>query len=83
LILSSKRAVSDNYFTSYHKLCNICEGDMTQHDKHQYYFEKYLRGEMPHDEREAFDEKLAADAALRMAFEYYKLNRQQLLEQTG
>jgi hypothetical protein len=54
---------------------------MTQHDKHQYYFEKYLRNEMPEDERLALNEQLEADSALRMAFEYYKLNRQQLLEQ--
>jgi hypothetical protein len=54
---------------------------MTQHDKHQYYFEKYLRNEMSLEEREVFDRKLADDAALRMAFEYYKLNRQKLLEQ--
>src|SRR6478735_3428497 len=77
----TKRTVSDNYFTFYHKLCNICGGNMTQHDKHQYYFEKYLRNDMPEDEREVFEQKLAADASLRMAFEYYKLNRQKLLEQ--
>lgn len=35
---------------------------------------------MPADERAAFDEKLSADASLRMAFEYYKLNRQELLQ---
>ncbi len=52
---------------------------MSQHDKHQYYFEKYLRNEMPEAERSAFDEKLAEDAALRMAFEYYRLNRDTLL----
>lgn len=54
---------------------------MTHHDKHQYYFEKYLRNDMPEEEREVFEQKLADDAALRMAFEYYKLNRQKLLEQ--
>jgi hypothetical protein len=54
---------------------------MTQHDKHQYYFEKYLRNDMPEDERAAFEQKLEEDASLRMAFEYYKLNRQKLLEQ--
>jgi hypothetical protein len=36
---------------------------------------------MSEDEREAFNLKIKADAALRMAFEYYKLNRQKLLEQ--
>jgi len=52
-----------------------------EHEKHQYYFEKHLRNEMAEDERLAFDEKLSADASLRLAFEYYKLNRQKLLEQ--
>src|SRR6478609_6650198 len=52
---------------------------MSQHDKHQYYFEKYLRNEMPQEDRSAFDEKLAEDASLRMAFEYYRLNRDTLL----
>jgi len=57
----------------------ICEHPMSQHEKHQYYFEKYLRNEMPESERSAFDEKLAEDASLRMAFEYYRLNRETLL----
>jgi hypothetical protein len=54
---------------------------MNVHDKHQYYFERYLRNEMPKDEQMAFEEKLTEDASLRMALEYYKLNRQKLLEQ--
>lgn len=52
---------------------------MSQHDKHQYYFEKFLRKEMSAAERDAFNEKLSADASLRLAFEYYKLNREKLL----
>jgi hypothetical protein len=52
-----------------------------QHEKHQYYFEKYLRQEMPEQEKIVFERKLAEDASLRMAFEYYKLNRQQLLDE--
>ncbi|MCU0441244.1 MAG: hypothetical protein MUE96_02510 [Bacteroidia bacterium] len=52
---------------------------MIQHDKHQYYFEKYLRKEMTPEESDAFNEKLSADASLRLAFEYYKLNREKLL----
>jgi hypothetical protein len=54
---------------------------MSQHDKHQYFFEKYLRNDMPAEERVVFEQKLEGDASLRMAFEYYKLNRQKLLEQ--
>lgn len=52
---------------------------MIQHDKHQYYFEKFLRKEMTPEESDAFNEKLSADASLRLAFEYYKLNREKLL----
>jgi hypothetical protein len=52
---------------------------MIQHDKHQYYFEKYLRNEMPDDERIAFDEKLADDAELDTAFRFYKSHRLNML----
>lgn len=52
---------------------------MIQHDKHQYYFEKYLRNEMPDDERTAFDQKLAEDAELNQSFRYYKSHRLNLL----
>lgn len=54
---------------------------MINHDKHQYYFEKFLREEMVAEERQAFEAKLKEDVSLRMAFEYYKLNRQALLQQ--
>lgn len=77
---ASKRKGIFEYFTVYQKNHHICEAKMTQHDKHQYYFEKYLRNEMPVDERKAFEQQLSEDAPLRMAYEYYKLNRQQLLK---
>lgn len=53
---------------------------MIQHDKHQYYFEKYLRQEMSQEEVRAFESKLQEDAPLRLAFEYYRLNRSELLK---
>jgi hypothetical protein len=31
------------------------------HDKHTYYFEKYLRNEMSREEKKAFEKKLYAD----------------------
>jgi hypothetical protein len=48
---------------------------MIPHDKHQYYFEKYLRNEMSYHERMAFDEKMAEDASLKEGFEFYKSHR--------
>jgi hypothetical protein len=53
---------------------------MIPHDKHQYYFEKYLRNEMSYHERMAFDEKLAEDEALNQAFVFYRANREVMLK---
>ncbi len=78
-LLCIKRTV-DNYYFTVQQNTELCCRPMNPHEKHQYHFEKYLRNEMPADERMAFDEKLSADASLRMAFEYYKLNRQELLQ---
>jgi hypothetical protein len=49
------------------------------HDKHQYFYEKYLRNEMPDSERTAFEEKLSADAGFRKSFQYYERNRGRML----
>ncbi len=45
------------------------------HDKHQYYFEKYLRDELSELDKSSFVEKLSEDANLRNAFNDYKKNR--------
>lgn len=45
------------------------------HDKHQYYFEKYLRNEMKGEELELFEQKLQSDLALKNSFDYYLANR--------
>ena len=45
------------------------------HDKHQYYFEKYLRHEMKGEELELFELKLQNDLALKNSFDYYLANR--------
>ncbi|MFZ4797888.1 MAG: hypothetical protein ACOYMA_10360 [Bacteroidia bacterium] len=45
-----------------------------QHDKHTYYFEKYLRKEMSSEEKEAFELKLTNDIAFKSDFESYAIN---------
>jgi len=50
-----------------------------EHEKHLYYFERYLRGEMPEGEKLAFEEKLSDDQEFKEHFEYHKLNRKEIL----
>ncbi len=52
---------------------------MTFHEKHQYFYEKYLRNEMPENERHEFEEKLSADESFRHSFHHYKNHRKQYL----
>jgi hypothetical protein len=53
---------------------------MNPHEKHQYFYEKYLRNEMPDHERLAFEEKLSADESFKQSFYHYKNNRKEFLE---
>jgi hypothetical protein len=52
-----------------------------QHDKHTYYFEKYLRKEMSRMEKEAFDKKLNTDEAFKVDFDKYALNHDSILKE--
>lgn len=52
-----------------------------EHDKHQYYFEKYIRNEMKPDERAIFEQKLQSDTKLKQAFEFYRNNRLKIIEE--
>ncbi|MFA9212829.1 MAG: hypothetical protein ACEQSR_03175 [Candidatus Methylacidiphilales bacterium] len=52
-----------------------------QHDKHTYYFEKYLRKEMSRIERDAFEKKLNADEAFKADFDKYALNHDSILKE--
>jgi hypothetical protein len=52
---------------------------MASHEKHQYYYEKYLRDEMHDSERQSFEEKLSADESFRRSFNHYKSNRREFL----
>ena len=54
---------------------------MSSHEKHQYFYEKYIRNEMTDKERRAFEEKLSADESFRVSFLHYKLNRSEYLEE--
>ena len=49
-----------------------------QHDKHTYYFEKYLRKEMSSEEKEAFDLKLNNDIDFKSNFTEYALNHKKI-----
>ena len=49
------------------------------HDKHQYYFEKYLRNEMKGEELALFENKLQTDSLFQESFEYYKKNRTEIV----
>lgn len=51
-----------------------------QHDKHQYFFEKFLRNEMKPEEAKLFKLRLENDLAFREDFEFYFRNRQTILE---
>src|ERR1043166_1477581 len=52
-----------------------------EHDRHQYFFEKYLRNEMGQAERLAFESKLALDSVLKSDLYFYRLHRKEILEQ--
>ncbi|MBU3663751.1 MAG: hypothetical protein FGM41_11230 [Bacteroidetes bacterium] len=52
-----------------------------QHDKHQYYFEKFLRNEMKEEELAAFRLRLLEDEAFRTDFDYYTANRKSILDE--
>jgi hypothetical protein len=49
------------------------------HDKHQYYFEKYLRNEMKGEELQLFEVKLKTDERLRSSFDFYLTNRTEIV----
>jgi len=49
-----------------------------QHDKHTYYFEKYLRKEMSREEKEAFELKLNNDIDFKTDFDKYALNHEKI-----
>ncbi len=53
---------------------------MISHEKHQYFYEKYLRNEMPDSERQTFEEKLSVDGSFRRSFDHYKKYRKEFLE---
>ena len=52
---------------------------MAFHEKHQYFYEKYLRNEMPEKERHDFEEKLSSDESFRHSFHHYKHHRKEYL----
>jgi hypothetical protein len=52
-----------------------------QHDKHQYYFEKFLRNEMKEEELAAFRLRFLEDEAFRADFDYYTANRKSILDE--
>jgi hypothetical protein len=52
---------------------------MTSHEKHQYYYEKYLREEMHDAERQLFEEKLITDESFKRSFNHYRSNRKEFL----
>ena len=49
------------------------------HDKHQYFFEKYLRNEMQGEELQLFENKLNTNTEFLDAFEFYKINRTKIV----
>lgn len=49
------------------------------HEKHQYFFERFLRNEMSDTDKLTFEEKLSADPVLHKAFEHYKSHRARYL----
>jgi len=52
-----------------------------QHDKHTYYFEKYLRKEMSRHEKEAFELKLLNDTEFKSNFDTYAINHEEITKQ--
>ncbi len=51
------------------------------HDKHLYFFEKYLRGEMKGEELASFEKKLAENEKFNSDFNYYQSNRNEIVEE--
>ncbi len=51
-----------------------------QHDKHTYYFEKYLRKEMSREEKEAFELKLKNEIDFKSDFNKYALNHDKIIK---
>ncbi len=51
------------------------------HDKHTYYFEKYLRNEMSREEKKAFEKKLYADIDFKNDFDKYAANHDAIIKQ--
>lgn len=51
------------------------------HDKHLYFFEKFIRNEMNEDEKLAFENRLKIDVPFQNDFELYISNRKVILEQ--
>lgn len=51
------------------------------HEKHQYYFEKYLRNEMKGEELLAFEKKLLESEAFKSGFDHYVKNRKDIVEE--
>jgi len=51
-----------------------------QHDKHSYYFEKYLRNEMSQEEKEAFELKLNNEIDFKSNFTKYALNHDKIIK---
>ena len=51
-----------------------------QHDKHTYYFEKYLRNEMSQEEKEAFELKLNNEIDFKSNFTKYALNHDKIIK---
>ncbi|OYU95012.1 MAG: hypothetical protein CFE21_11935 [Bacteroidetes bacterium B1(2017)] len=50
------------------------------HDKHQYFFEKYLRNEMTGEELASFEKRLRENESFKNDFEYYSKNRKEIVE---
>jgi hypothetical protein len=51
----------------------------TQHDSHQFFFERYLRNKLSDQEKLQLEESLKDDAELNAAFLQYKLHRKEFL----
>lgn len=51
------------------------------HDKHLYFFEKHLRGEMKGEELASFEKKLAENEKFKSDFDYYQSNRNEIVEE--
>ena len=51
------------------------------HDKHLYFFEKFIRNEMSEDEKLAFENRLKTDEPFQKDFDQYINNRKLILEQ--